>query len=114
MRLYMQCSHCHHRFYTYGVSVESRITFAQQIHSKHIDLLCARCGTLKTHSVNDVYAEGSASILGPVVLVIGLFSTIFIGAIGYFIGGLAAVLINAVCESAEATQVRKFNTSVIM
>jgi len=114
MRLYVRCHHCKQKTYINGVVVESRITFAQQIHSKHLDLLCASCGTLKTYSVNDVYAAEQASIIGPTILAMGFFSAIFIGAIGVFIGGLAAVLIDAGWKSAEATYVRKFNTSVIM
>lgn len=114
MRLYMRCHHCNHKTYINGVSVESRIIFAQQIHSKHLDLLCASCGTLKTYSVNDVYAEGSAPIIGVLLLAMGFFSAIFIGAIGVFIGSLAGAVTDAGWRSVEATCVRKFNTSVIM
>ena len=114
MRLYMRCRHCHYKTYIDGVVAETRITFAQKIHSKHLDLPCSRCGTCETQSVNDVYAEDQASIIGPAILIMGFFSAIFIGAIGVFIGGLAAVLIDAGWKSLEATCVRKFNTSVIM
>ena len=114
MKLYMRCHHCHYKTYIDGVAAESRITFAQKIHSKHLDLPCSRCGTCETQSVNDVYAEDQASIIGPAILIIGFFSTIFIGAIGAFIGCAGAAVVDAVWQSLEATCVRKFNTSVIM
>ena len=114
MRLYMRCHHCNHKTSIDGVVVESRIIFAQQIHSKHLILKCAQCGTCETYSVNKVYAEGSTSIIGPAMLIIGLFTTLFIGPIGLLLGGLAGAALAAGWKSAEATYVRKFNTSVVI
>lgn len=97
-----------------GLRAENRVSFAQQIHKKKVGVQCDRCNTFGVHSVNDVYAEDSPTIIGPVLLAMGFFSAIFIGAIGIFIGGLVGAVTDAVWNSAEATQVRKFNTSVIM
>ena len=114
MKLYTKCNNCKRKTYLIGIVAGNRVSFAQQIHKKKVGVQCDGCNTFEVHSVNNVYAEDQASIIGPAILVMGFFSAIFIGAIGVFIGGLAAVLIDLEWKSLEATCVRKFNTSVIM
>lgn len=112
MKLYVTCDNCKHKTYVNGVTVGTRVDFAQAIQSNNIKLLCVGCGTLETRSVNDVYAEGSGSAMGIFVLVLGLWASLVIGPVGLLLGGAIGAVVGAGWDAAEATQIRKFNTSV--
>lgn len=113
MRLYIVCKKCKHKTYLNNAASDSRVGFARYIHSKHFDLDCDACGTWETHSVNDVCAEGSGSAIGVFVLVLGLWASLCIGPVGLILGGAIGAVVGAIWDSAESTQVREFNTSVV-
>ena len=114
MRLYTTCKKCKRKTYLIGIVAESRVTFAQQIKKKKVGVQCGGCNTLGVHSVNDVYAEGSGSVIGIFMLGLGICAALFVGPVGIILGGAIGAAVGFGWDSAEAEQVRIFNVSVIM
>lgn len=114
MKFFTVCKKCKRRTYLVGMVAESRITFAQQIQKKKVGVPCGGCNTHGVHSVNDVYAEGSGSVIGVFLLGFGICASLFVGPVGIILGGAIGAVVGAGWDSAEAEQVRIFNVSVVM